>query len=122
MKEESAEAGGRANYVIAKFESNEFEISLGALPELIGASSSAEHMGVMFSYVMGGAPNYVHYSINKEFKNIAYGGMAYHAFCFTGNKKEADIYKSVVNAVVAHCSKKNPQMKADYEKILKKMP
>ena len=51
---------GRADYVLSKFASNEFEISLGAFPKIFDKSTSPEYLGVAFVLSVSNAPNYVH--------------------------------------------------------------
>lgn len=92
--------------MIAKFGSNEFEIALGAFPEVMNKSTSAEYLGVMFSYVVGGAPNYVHYSVSDKFKAHIYKGVAFNALNFCDNKPNADLYRDVVLTALKYRAKK----------------
>lgn len=126
VKEEASEGPGRAQYMIAKFGSNEFEVALGAFPQLMAKTTSPEQMGVMFSYVMGGAPNYVHYSTGIDFKNYIWKGVAFNALVFSEKKSDADLYKKVVETAINYRVKKNmpgaKDMQDAYNEIKKKMP
>lgn len=124
--EDASEGPGRAQYMIAKFGSNEFEIALGAFPKMMDKTTAPEQMGVMFSYVMGGAPNYVHYSTGIEFKNYVWKGVAFNALIFSEKKSDADLYRNVVETAIDYRVKKNlpgaKEMQTAYNEIKKKMP
>lgn len=107
MEEESSEPNGRAKYILAKFGSNEFEIALGAFPKLLDKSTSAEHLGVMFAYTVGGAPNYVHYSTSDKFKSYIYKGVAFSALQFCDNKNNADLYRNMLEMALKYRVKQN---------------
>ena len=118
---EGATAIARADYIVAKMDSNEFEISLGAIPKLLDKSSDAEVLGVMFAYTAGGAPDYVHYSTSDKIKNIAYTGVPFHGFLFAKTPQSSELYKNIIKMVLKkRAEEKLPgaeEMFASYKKI-----
>lgn len=123
---EGATAIARADYIVAKMDSNEFEISLGAIPKLLDKSSDAEFLGVMFAYTAGGAPDYVHYSTSDKIKNIAYTGVPFHGFLFSKTPQSSELYQNIIKMVLKkRAEDKLPgaeAMLASYQKIEKNRP
>lgn len=118
---EGATPLSRADYIVAKMDSNEFEISLGAIPKLLDKSSDAEFLGVMFAYTAGGAPDYVHYSTSDKIKNIAYTGVPFHGFLFAKTPQSSQLYRNIIKMVLKkRAEEKLPgaeEMFASYKKI-----
>ena len=118
---EGATPIARADYIVAKMDSNEFEISLGAIPKLLDKSSDAEVLGVMFAYTAGGAPDYVHYSTSDKIKNIAYTGVPFHGFLFAKTPQSSQLYRNIIKMVLKkRAEEKLPgaeEMFASYKKI-----
>lgn len=102
-------------------ESNEFDIALGAIPEIFGKSTGPETTGVAFVVAASHAPNYVHNDTLDKMKNIAYDGVPFHALWFVRNKEYSDIYKTVLRAVLEYRAQRGldgaRSMLAEYTRI-----
>lgn len=107
----------RSEYTLAKFASNEFEISLWAFPKIFDKSTSPENLAPAFVLSASNAPNYVHRETLDKFGNVLYSGVPFHGLYFCKNKQNWDLYKQVVRIAVNQIG--DPQMRAEYQEIEK---
>ena len=116
---------GRADYIVSKFKSNEFEISAGAFPELLKKSTDADVMGIAFVLAASNAPNYVHTGTLDNIKKQLYTGVPFHGLAFMGSKASADIYKDALRVALEHRARMGlpgaDAMLSEYKKIAKNL-
>lgn len=87
---------------MSKFKSNEFEIVVGAFPELWAINADPEFLGPAFVWSMSNATRVAHPEVIQKMANAnLYGkGLTFHALTFARDPESARLYQRTVTLLV----------------------